>query len=151
MTPAEHARKLATQKRWRDAHPGAAAAATRAWRAKAENANWDKAWRDANPDKVATHNKTWSRKNPEKKLAYNRARYARLANAPGTATSEQIQARVQMFGGLCWMCGKTANSIDHVIPVSRGGFHWPANLRPSCKSCNSRKFNRSWREFKRVV
>jgi hypothetical protein len=28
---------------------------------------------------------------------------------------------------------------DHVKPLARGGSNWPANLRPACKSCNSRK------------
>jgi 5-methylcytosine-specific restriction endonuclease McrA len=36
--------------------------------------------------------------------------------------------------------GPVCGSIDHILPVSRGGTHDEANLRVACKSCNcSRK------------
>jgi 5-methylcytosine-specific restriction endonuclease McrA len=56
-------------------------------------------------------------------------------------TPERIQARWDMWGSMCYVCGDTATSTDHVIPVSRGGLHVPANLRPICGSCNSTKRN----------
>ena len=37
------------------------------------------------------------------------------------------------------MCGTEATAIDHVKPIARGGSNWPANLRPACTPCNSRK------------
>ena len=30
-------------------------------------------------------------------------------------------------------------SIDHVVPLSRGGKHEIENLLPACRSCNSSK------------
>lgn len=69
-------------------------------------------------------------------------RRTRLALAPGECTGEQIAARVAYFGGRCWICGEAGTEIDHVKPLSRGGSHWPSNLRPACKSCNSRKRSR---------
>lgn len=51
--------------------------------------------------------------------------------------------------GICLYCGTAmvrlaANSpdqftIDHVIPLARGGDNQRSNLAPSCRSCNSRK------------
>lgn len=64
------------------------------------------------------------------------ARRARETSAPGVATASQIKARIDYYGGLCWVCGVTATTVDHVVPLARGGSNWPANLRPACKRCN---------------
>jgi 5-methylcytosine-specific restriction endonuclease McrA len=43
-------------------------------------------------------------------------------------------------GGRCqWPgCRRPATTIDHVVPLARGGTHDLANLRASCARCNSR-------------
>ncbi len=68
-------------------------------------------------------------------------RRAALAVTPGYGYTNKrhIAWRWAMWGGLCWVCGVKAEATDHVIPLSRGGAHWPANLRPICKVCNSSK------------
>ncbi len=48
-------------------------------------------------------------------------------------------------GLACYLCGKNPAkkpSIEHVIPLSRGGSHTLANVRVACCGCNSRKHNR---------
>nr|WP_313812038.1 HNH endonuclease [Glutamicibacter sp.] len=42
-------------------------------------------------------------------------------------------------GFMCAYCGKAANTIDHVVPRSRGGQNTWENLVAACLSCNSRK------------
>jgi hypothetical protein len=60
--------------------------------------------------------------------------------AAGYATRSQIAARAAFYGGLCWICrAAPMEAMDHVKPLRAGGTNWPANLRPACKSCNSRK------------
>ncbi len=39
----------------------------------------------------------------------------------------------------CGYCGKKAETIDHVIPRSRGGAHVWENVVAACKPCNHRK------------
>jgi 5-methylcytosine-specific restriction endonuclease McrA len=63
----------------------------------------------------------------------------------------QFRARWDFYGGKCWMCGGLANQVDHVIPLSRGGSNWPANLRPACRSCKGRKRDRAPSDFDTAV
>lgn len=69
---------------------------------------------------------------------YSRTRYG----AVGACTTEQLNARWEYYGHRCWICLAPAKETDHVIPVSKGGTNWPANLRPICKICNVRKGNK---------
>jgi Restriction endonuclease len=45
--------------------------------------------------------------------------------------------------GLCHYCGKSFPpeelTMDHIIPIARGGKSVRNNLVPCCKECNSRK------------
>ncbi len=45
--------------------------------------------------------------------------------------------------GLCHYCGKKVSykhiTMDHLIPLARGGRSTKGNLVPSCKKCNSLK------------
>ena len=85
-------------------------------------------WRVANKDKV--------------NLATGRRRAWRV-NAPTVPfTLEQLAARMDFFGRRCWICGVEANALDHVKPLSKGGWHCLANLRPVCTPCNTRKKDR---------
>ena len=43
----------------------------------------------------------------------------------------------------CQYCGNHADSIDHVVPRSRGGRDVWDNLAAACRPCNSRKRNRT--------
>ena len=74
---------------------------------------------------------------------YSSKRRARLAAAQTVSfTAEQLSQRWDYYGGRCWMCGAEATATDHVKPISKGGAHMLANLRPACGSCNSRKRNK---------
>ncbi len=42
----------------------------------------------------------------------------------------------------CQYCGERAESIDHIIPRSRGGEHAWENVVAACRRCNTRKMNR---------
>jgi 5-methylcytosine-specific restriction endonuclease McrA len=47
----------------------------------------------------------------------------------------------QAKGDRCWQCGAPATEPDHIIPVSAGGEHTVANLRPACRFHNRRRGN----------
>lgn len=45
-------------------------------------------------------------------------------------------------GSRCQYCGAAADSIDHVVPRSRGGEHVWENVVAACRPCNARKRDR---------
>jgi 5-methylcytosine-specific restriction endonuclease McrA len=49
-------------------------------------------------------------------------------------------------GGLCQYCGSRADSIDHVVPRSKGGMHTWENVVAACRPCNVRKRDRMLQE-----
>ena len=49
-------------------------------------------------------------------------------------------------GGLCQYCGSRADSIDHVVPRSKGGEHVWENVVAACRPCNVRKRDRMLHE-----
>lgn len=84
--------------------------------------------------------KDWYKNNPDKALENMRRRRARLANATVVLfTPEQLTARMAYWGNKCWMCGGAFEHVDHVKPLSKGGPHILANLRPACEFCNCSK------------
>lgn len=59
-------------------------------------------------------------------------------------TKAQRQRILDRDGNKCVECGVTKSlSIDHIIPVSKGGDSSDENLRTLCKTCNSKKGNRT--------
>ncbi len=56
--------------------------------------------------------------------------------------------------GACYYCGSVVThqqlTMDHLIPLARGGRSTKDNLVPSCKSCNNKKKNMlpvEWEEY----
>ena len=87
----------------------------------------------------------WARyyaENRDELIAAARDKAARRNGAPTIPfTVEQLADRVSMFAG-CWMCGCERDEsfhIDHVKPLSKGGWHCLANLRTACGPCNISK------------
>lgn len=65
------------------------------------------------------------------------ARRARRGSRYGSAY-RTARARVLAESTVCWICGRPgSDTVDHVVPVARGGSHDAANLRPAHLGCNS--------------
>ena len=76
---------------------------------------------------------------PEYVSAAGKLRRARLAEVECTLTEQEAMELFEEYVGLCVYCPALATTLDHVIPLSRGGPHTKDNLVPCCKSCNSKK------------
>ena len=48
----------------------------------------------------------------------------------------------EFTGKSCIYCGKNSESIDHIIPRSKGGLSITENCVPACLSCNGSKTDR---------
>lgn len=50
---------------------------------------------------------------------------------------------VKRDGDACYLCGKETDrddrTLDHVVPLRRGGKHIPSNCRVAHRRCNSKK------------
>lgn len=59
------------------------------------------------------------------------------------SSSYDKQKLIDSVNGECKICGKNNKpSIDHIIPISKGGHDGLSNLQVLCVSCNSKKGNR---------
>lgn len=82
-------------------------------------------------------------------------RHRDRSKVPGTfrVTVEDWMAILRAFKHRCAYCGRGgAMTIDHVLPLSRGGRHCVANLVPACRGCNHSKGALTvteWRLFSR--
>lgn len=102
-------------------------------------------YRQRHPDRARDTIRRW-RESGGSAAAADRRRALKLG-AAGDATAQDRRQRWDYYGGQCWICGGAAATTDHVVALTRGGCNWPANLRPACKSCNSRKGTKDWRPF----
>lgn len=81
------------------------------------------------------------RKNPQKYLARHHLYETRMAGGGGSYTSDEWDALLERTGRICLRCkkGDVKLTVDHVIPVSKGGTSNIDNIQPLCLPCNSRK------------
>lgn len=82
-------------------------------------------------------------------------RRVRESSAPGLGQSARkaLRDRWRVQGRRCIYCTNPATTIDHVLPLVRGGTNHEGNLAPCCKSCNSSKSGWTvveWRTGKRL-
>jgi 5-methylcytosine-specific restriction endonuclease McrA len=107
-------------------------------------------WYHANKERAAESVRSY-RQTPRGRAVHqtsNMLRRARIRGAAGSCSVEQLQARIDYYGGLCSYCKVSPfEHVDHAIPVARGGTNWPSNLRPACSDCNLRKWTKTAMEF----
>ena len=93
----------------------------------------------------------WVRNNPDKfreiqrrylvKSPVHVRRAAHWALIEKDLTETEWGETLAYFDHACAYCLRSdvPLTMDHIIPVSKGGSHTQENVVPSCKSCNSRK------------
>jgi 5-methylcytosine-specific restriction endonuclease McrA len=101
--------------------------------------------------KAVEVSRQWRLANPERyrdlmRLADHRRRARMKAAQVVEFTREQLDQRMAYYGHSCYLkipgiCTGGFDHVDHVKPISKGGPHMLANVRPACKPCNHRKLD----------
>lgn len=102
----------------------------------------------ANRARVIENAIRWAKENPERYADIQQRRRSRLANAE-TGPTDLIALWVDQ-GGICPLCGVAideglkwpngmSRSLDHIIPIARGGGHTQENLQWTHLRCNISK------------
>lgn len=135
---------------------------------KAKKVAQAKAWKAANPEAALASSRRRYVENNDVRRAQGRAAQARQRLVRGDAIRARQNAWFQtergrevaamhrqkrrgVFDALtspyvqiirhdpCVYCGGPAPTVDHIVPVSKGGTSEWSNLAAACKSCNSSK------------
>ena len=91
-------------------------------------------------------------KNKEKQRPFKNERQMRRARIQKEKSFLILPKELKkLYNQPCLFCNSKENqSIDHVIPLSRGGTHSIGNLITLCRSCNSKKSNKFMIEYMKV-
>ncbi len=139
-----------SRRRYREQNPDKVRESRRLWREQ----NPDKVresrrlWRERNLDKVREAQRRWQEANPDAKRLATQRRKARKRNAPTYLISAKDARR--LANEPCLACRGVADTLDHLVPLSRGGSHGAGNLVAMCGSCNSRKSARTISEWRKA-
>lgn len=97
--------------------------------------------------KLPKHLKSdWRKNNPWAARLIRHRRRCRIAKLVDTLTASEWIALLEKYGYKCLKCGKQAPdivlSIDHVVPIAKGGSNTIENVQPLCTRCNAKKFTK---------
>lgn len=108
--------------------------------------NYSAEWRKNNPELYREQMRKWRTENPQRKNELEHRRRTRKQDNGVYAISPRD---MRYLAGSCVYCGSLENiTMDHVIPISRGGTHGIGNLVPCCLSCNTKKNDKTVMEWK---
>ena len=95
---------------------------------------------EENKEKLQAYGRKHAKDNPLIYRASNqRRRAAKRNNGNNDLTAKQIAELFNKHKN-CKYCGAEGNlTIDHVIPISKGGQNTLANIVPACMPCNNSK------------
>ena len=109
-----------------------------------------KKWVIENREQDNTRKRLWAQNNPQARQAKDAARRQRQNNAKSFVVFASEITKLR--SGSCFYCGLQEGlmTIDHIVPLARGGSHSIGNLVGACKSCNSSKGAKTITEWQKV-
>lgn len=113
---------------------------------------WEAEYRAKNRERLNESSRRWKERNPDHSAVYyqeHRAeavqkklrRQARIEHQAKYST-KMVRERFATFGNCCAYCGKDGRlTLDHFVPISKGGPDALGNIIPACSACNGSKYN----------
>jgi 5-methylcytosine-specific restriction endonuclease McrA len=141
---AEHRDKILGQKRvYHVKHADVIKARAAKWKVehRDEARAYDAEYYVEHHDERRAYNMKWTAEHPEAANAI-KTNYTHRKRANGGTFSRATWEHLKtLFGHCCAYCRRRMKRLeqDHVIPISKGGWHFSGNIVPACRSCNSRK------------
>lgn len=157
-------RKWRKNSYWRDPEKARAEKTAYYWKNRDRMLAYWKAKHAADPLPMRAKVKEWAIKNPEK-VRLMRCEAEGRRRARKAKVTVDLKGVRQIYSAIydalyieCYWCEKPMErddrTIDHLIPLSRGGPHAALNLAPCCSACNKRKHNKTpdeYREYLKLV
>lgn len=143
-------------RRYSNEHRGERRESTKTWREehREERREYDRKYyaehREERREYVRMYRSEHREKNPlavyvRNKLASGKARTLEVG---GEVCCIPWRDAARLLRAPCARCGGKADSLDHLIPTSRGGRHSIGNLVALCVPCNASKGNKTWIEWR---
>lgn len=95
-------------------------------------------WLIAHPEQAREKASRWLKDNPVSNRQKSHRRRILMRGACFKAIP--VKELAEFYNRPCVACGATTGqTIDHIVPISKGGLHIMGNLQTLCRSCNCRK------------
>lgn len=106
-------------------------------------------WVENNRFKYNAISNRWVKKNPDRTVEFASRRRARETNACVMLHRDQQKIIASIYGcsRRLTKCLGINHHVDHIIPISRGGFHVHTNMQVIPASINCKKHNKLPHEF----
>lgn len=99
-------------------------------------------WAKEHPERANDRSRKWAKAHPEYGVMKSHKRRAMLSGS-GVYKVSEWRALKKFYDFTCLDCGRREPEIkltvDHVVPVSKGGANTIDNIQPLCLSCNDKK------------
>ena len=103
-----------------------------------ERLAYHRAYQETNREVYREYSRRWQQENRERSNLLRRIKSQRK-RAAGTLTLADWELVLDVYGRACLACGKPEVTIDHIVPVSKGGLNVAGNVQPPCGYCNTSK------------
>lgn len=146
----------ADARKWIAENPERNRARVKAWLAENKEQNkirrtsYFAEYRAANKERDSVRHSNWKKENKVLVSHYTQKRRAILVqNGVFDISKKELQ---RLYSSCCTYCGSDTDiTLDHVIPIIRGGRHSLGNIVPACKSCNFTKQARTIMEWRKSL